>query len=74
MLRSVPDFGPRQLSPDARGALRTLAEAVIAPIEDRVSTADDPEGVQRTLVEAIYDIRRALEEMNIWRRRYTRTA
>ncbi len=70
VLRTVPDYAPHALSSDAVGGLRTLAEGVIARIEERVATARDPCGVQVDLVERVYEIRRALEEIEIWRRHY----
>ena len=70
LLTTVPDHAPRELSTDSIGLLARLAEDVITRIERRVSSGDDSGAVQLDLVEAVYGIRRALEEIDRWRRHY----
>jgi len=72
LLTTVPDYPPREFSTDSIGVLAQMAEDVITRIERRVSTGDDSGAVQLDLVEAVYDIRRALEEIDRWRRHYAR--
>ena len=69
LLASVPGYAAQAFSADAITALNSLAEGVIERIEQRVSSADDSSSVQLDLVEGVYGIRRALEEIDRWRRR-----
>ena len=71
VLATVPDFAPAAFSDDAVGSLQDLSEQVIAEIEQRVSTQHDSASVQQNIVEAVYDIRRALEDIDR-RRRHSR--
>lgn len=70
LLAAVPDCSPREFANEEIAVLRSLAEDVIASIEERLSAGGDSEHVKVYLAEAVYDIRRALEEMHIWRRHY----
>ena len=70
LLHRVPDYPASTFSPDAIGVLRTLAEGVIEKIEDRVHAGQDERNEQQVLVEAVYDIQAALEEIDRWRRHY----
>jgi hypothetical protein len=70
LLVTVPDYAPRGWSADSIARLGALAEDVISRIEQRVGTGDDSSAVQLDLVEAVYEIRRALEEIDRWRRHY----
>ncbi|MGH9420287.1 MAG: hypothetical protein ACRD3J_09955, partial [Thermoanaerobaculia bacterium] len=47
-----------------------LAEDVIAQIERRVGLGGDSDAVQLDFVEAVYEIRRALEDIDRWRHHY----
>jgi hypothetical protein len=47
-----------------------MAEAVIARIEERVSTNDDSDAVRLDLVAALYEIRKRSEEIDHWRRHF----
>ena len=70
LLAVVPDYPAREFSSAEIGALTTSAEAVIARIEQRVSTDDDSTTVQLELVGAVYEIRRRLEQIDQWRRHF----
>ena len=70
LLATVPDYAACEFSTDSIGLLGRLAESVIARIERRVGAGDDSGAVQLVLVEAVYDIRRALEEIDRWHRHY----
>ena len=70
LLTTIPDYAPREFSSDAIAVLCSLAEGVITHIEERLSTGRDPERVKVDLAEAVYDIRRALEEIDTWHRHY----
>ena len=70
LLIRVPDYPVTAFPSESVQALRQEAEGVIERIEQWVSTTDDDE---RRLVEAVYDIRRALEEIERWRQHYLRS-
>jgi hypothetical protein len=70
LLSTVPDYAPQELSAHTIDTLGRLAEDVIARIEQRVSSGTDSGAVQLDLVEAVYQIRRALEDIDRWRRHY----
>ena len=70
LLATVPDFPPAAFSDDAVGSLQSLSEQVIARIEQRVDTQQDSASVQQDIVESVYDIRRALEDIDRWRRHF----
>jgi hypothetical protein len=70
VLASVPDYRPPELSVDGADVLKTLGEEVIARIELQLSAKDEPESGQRLLAEAVYDIRRELEELGRWRQHF----
>ncbi len=70
LLATVPDFPPAAFSDNAVGSLQELSEQVIAHIEERVNTKQDSASVQRDIVEAVYEIRRMLEDIDRWRRHY----
>ena len=52
--------------------LQPVAEQVIQQIEDHLATVSDRHAIQRSLAEAIYELRRTLEELDYWRRHYGR--
>ena len=63
-LACAPDFPSGYLN-DADGeALTALGERVIASIEDRLDHRTDRPSVQRTLVAAVYTLRRDLEAID----------
>ena len=68
VLARVPDYSPAAFSDDAVGSLQDLSEQVFAQIEERINTHQDRASVQQDIVEAVYDIRRALENIDRWRR------
>ena len=70
LLTVVPDYPATEFSSDEIGTLRTLAEGVIARIEQRVSTHDDSATAQLELVGAVYEIRKRLEQIDQWRRHF----
>ena len=65
VLAAVPDYSAAAFSDDAVGVLLSLSEQVI---EQRIDTQQDRESVQQDIVESVYDIRRALEDIDRWRR------
>jgi hypothetical protein len=70
LLETVPDYGPTELAASDITELTQLAEVVIRLIEARLDARHDGAGVQRDLAEAVYCIRRQLEQMDVWRRHY----
>ena len=67
---AVPDeYGPT-LSAGAARTIQSLGDDVIDRIEERVSSADGSAQAQ-SLVSAVYEIRRLLEEVNRTRHHYT---
>jgi len=70
ILRSVPDYSGTTFSLDETHSLTAAAESIIDDIERRVSTQDDPAGVQVALVETVYAIRAGLEEIDRWQRHF----
>jgi hypothetical protein len=73
VLAAVPDYAPAMFSDQAVGALLELSEQVIEQIEQRINTQQDGASVQQDIVEAVYDIRRELENIDTWRRHYRGT-
>jgi hypothetical protein len=72
-LKRVPDGGPSDYQHEQLVAIRDLGERVIAEIEDRLEDADDRPQIQRELAEAIYSIRRAVENIYRWERHFLST-
>jgi hypothetical protein len=70
VLATVPDYPPATFTDDAVATLLGLSEQVIEQIEQRVSTEQDGASVQQDIVSAVYDIRRVLENIDLWRRHY----
>ena len=70
VLAGVPEVAPADVSDADLGLLRTLGEGAIERIEERVATGEDPDPDKLQLVEGVYDIRRALEEIDQWRRHH----
>ena len=70
VLATVPDYPPAMISDDAVRALLALSEQVIEQIEQRIITQQDGASGQRDIVEAVYEIRRVLEDIDRWRRHY----
>ena len=69
VLGAVPDESADTVSNDDVRVLMGLGEDVIDRIETRV--ADIPSAADaQTLVSAVYEIRRLLEEVSQWRRHY----
>ena len=71
-LQRIPDGGPSDYQHDQLAAIRDLGEQLLAEIEDRLEDADDRPKVQRELADAVYAIRRALEEVHRWERHFLR--
>ena len=70
VLATVPDCSPAVFSDDAVGLLLGVSEQVIAQIEQRIDTQQDSASVQQDIVEAVYEIRRVLEDIDLGRRHY----
>ena len=70
LLASVPDFPAGTFSEAEVARLASLSDDVIERIETRVASEGDSAADQQRLVEAVYVIRRALEEIDHWRRHY----
>ena len=68
LLATVPDYPSARFSRDDLAGLQSLAELMIGRVEEHVAGDDRNSGRQRELVEAVYAIRRALEEIDRWRR------
>jgi len=68
VLATVPDFPPAAFSDHAVRSLQDLSEQVIAHIEERVNTKQDSASMQQDIVEAVYEIRRVLEDIDRGRR------
>ena len=63
-LKRAQDGGPSDYQHEQLVAIRDLGERVIAAIEDWLEGADDRPQIQRELAEAVYSIRRAIEDIN----------
>jgi hypothetical protein len=72
ILRRIPDYPASALSTETTDVLIDQAEDVIRHIETRLAAGGDRMKIQRDLAEAVYDVRKALEDINIWRRHHTR--
>lgn len=64
----VPDYPAADFTAAEIERLSTMAESVIAAIERRLQSDDDRAAVQVELAETIYDIRRGLEQIAMWRK------
>jgi hypothetical protein len=69
-LAHVPDFPSAEFTPVEIEHLSATAERVIEAIERRIEAGNDRMTTQRELAEAVYEIRRELEEIAHWRRHY----
>jgi hypothetical protein len=69
VLGAVPDEGADTVSNDDVRVLLGLGQDVIDRIEARVTDTSSAADAQ-TLVRAVYEIRRLLEEVSQWRRHY----
>lgn len=67
----VPDCAISDFASSDLDALQPRAERVIAMIEARLDAGKDRDSIRQELAEAIYDIRRELEEINRWRQHYS---
>jgi len=72
VLRTVPDGPPGETSTGTIQVLQHLAERVIRRIEERLARGEDRQPLQQRLAESVYDIRRALEELDRWQQHYRR--
>lgn len=66
----VPDYPAADFTAIEIEHLSTTAEYVIAAIERRLESEDDRGPVQVALAETIYDIRRGLEQIAMWRKHH----
>jgi hypothetical protein len=69
-LAHVPDFPSAEFTPLEIEQLSATAEGVIEAIERRIERGNDRVTAQRELAESVYEIRRELEEIALWRRHY----
>jgi len=69
----VPDFPYSAFSRGQIAQLQLTAEQTIAAIERRLEGGADKRSVQLELAEAIYAVRRELEDINRWQRHFERT-
>jgi hypothetical protein len=69
-LGSVPDEAAHDVSAQEVGALQKLGEDVIDAIEAKVE-GEPASRRSQSLVAQIYEIRRLLEEVYLWRQHYT---
>ena len=69
-LAHVPDFPAAEFTPIEIEQLSATAEGVIEAIERRIEHGKDRVTTQRELAESVYEIRRELEEIALWRRHY----
>jgi hypothetical protein len=67
ILAGIPTTPRDAFSDEDFRLLQTVADGVIQCIEQRVDTQKDPGADQLQLVKAVYEIRRDLEEISIWR-------
>ena len=70
LLSGVPDCAAHEMSDGEVGALQTIAEGVIGRIETRIDSEVDPAADREALAGTVYEIRRLLEEVDMWRRHY----
>jgi hypothetical protein len=73
LLGRVPDATAREVSASGLERLQTLAEQVIDCIEDRAGKSADRPATAQALISKVYEIRRLLEEVDVWRRHYANT-
>jgi len=68
LLQCVPDYPLAAVPPESFRIVQTRADDVIATIERWVDSHGDQGYRGRSLVESVYDIRRALEYIHRWSR------
>jgi hypothetical protein len=73
VLNCIPDSAASEWTHDSLKLLRDASEDVVAAIEQHLSEADEKIGAERQLAEAVYAIRKALEEIDRWERHFLRT-
>jgi hypothetical protein len=69
-VRRVPDSDPLAWSDASLDSIGNAAEKVIEAIESRIDDGKDSQRTARHLAADVYAIRRALEEIHIWRRHF----
>jgi hypothetical protein len=72
-LRRAPDQTPKGLPADTVEVLSRLGDQVVEAIETRLYMAGDRVSVQRDLAAAVYDVRKAVEEIHRWWRHFAGT-
>ena len=70
-LARVPDYQPDAVSDEDIQRLHAIGESTIAAIEHRLDAGHDRMSVRLELAEAVYAIRRELEEITRWRHHYS---
>lgn len=70
LLGGIPDYPARTFSDDELASLRHLGDEAIGSIERYVATADDGDSKEQPLVETVYEIREAIEEIERWQQHY----
>jgi hypothetical protein len=68
LIGRVPDAAPHEISSEGIGRLQALAEQVIDRIEERATASADRPATTQALIGRVYEIRRLLEEVDVWRR------
>jgi chorismate mutase len=69
-LSRIPDYPAGTFSSVEIAQVSSTCERVITQIEQRIEAGDDPSGVKQQLAEAIYDVRREMEEVARWGRHF----
>lgn len=72
LLASVPDYPAAAFGEADVARIGTVAEDVIAQVEERAALEADSPKAELTLVNAVYEIRSRLEQIDIWRRHFSR--
>ena len=73
VIAQVTDTPPMEWSHGTLAALRHLSEQVVRAIEARLEDAHDPARAQRGMTAGMDEIRRVLDEVDLWQRQTLRT-
>jgi hypothetical protein len=71
ILKRVPDHAPTDVSDEDAAGLLRLVDQVVDAIEDRVASGRDSGSAQQRLVQIVYGVRAAMEDIHRWHRHFS---
>jgi hypothetical protein len=64
----IPDHPPAGFAPDTMVRLRELTEETVEAVEQRIESGGDDQEVQQRLAGTVYEIRKRMEDVEMWYR------